>query len=300
MGTIHAVKKPNPMKRIPSLAIAILGLAGGLSSAANLMLDFGPTEVGSDYQTLSPGHNSGTVPTGQVKWNQINSMTPPSLFYGDGTATSGITLTMGQESTPGNNTIDFSTAITNQALAGSGGGTAGRQNLLTTGSIYGNNSSSTAVSRDGFFGGGTGSVGSAVGLRLDGLASGRYLIYVMARNTNSNANPGAAMNVYANTAEIAGESGGTFDFSGLSAFSQSNITYATSGYTDQYTHFVNGGNYVVIDITIENNASLFLAVDGTGSENRGFLNMVQIVQIPEPGSAFLGAAGFLLFLRRRR
>lgn len=284
------------MKRIPSLAIAVLGLAGGLSSAANLMLDFGPAEVGSDYQTLSPGHNSGTVPTGEVKWNQISSMTPPSLFYGDGTATSGITLTMGQESTPGNNSVDFSTAITNLALAGSGGGTAGRQNLLTTGSIYGNNSSSTAVSRDGFFGGGSGSVGSAVGLRLDGLASGRYLIYVMARNTNSNANPGAAMNVYANT----GESSETFDFSSLSAFSQSNITYATSGYTDQYTRFVNGGNYVVIDITIEDNASLFLAVDGTGSENRGFLNMVQIVQIPEPASAFLGAAGFLLFFRRRR
>lgn len=284
------------MKSIPSLAIAVLGLAGGLSSAANLMLDFGPTEVGSDYQTLSPGHNSGTVPTGQVKWNQISSMTPPSLFYGDGTATSGITLTMGQESTPGNNSVDFSTAITNLALAGSGGGTAGRQNLLTTGSIYGNNSSSTAVSRDGFFGGGSGSVGSAVGLRLDGLASGRYLIYVMARNTNSNANPGAAMNVYANT----GESSETFDFSSLSAFSQSNITYATSGYTDQYTRFVNGGNYVVIDIMIEDNASLFLAVDGTGSENRGFLNMVQIVQIPEPASAFLGAAGFLLFFRHRR
>ncbi|MBX3743452.1 MAG: hypothetical protein KF712_20875 [Akkermansiaceae bacterium] len=284
------------MKSIPSLAIAVLGLAGGLSSAANLMLDFGPTAVGSDYQTLSPGHNSGTVPTGQVTWNQISSMIPPSLFYGDGTATSGITLTMGQESTPGNNSVDFSTAITNLALAGSGGGTAGRQNLLTTGSIYGNNSSSTAVSRDGFFGGGSGSVGSAVGLRLDGLASGRYLIYVMARNTNSNANPGAAMNVYANT----GESSETFDFSSLSAFSQSNITYATSGYTDQYTHFVNGGNYVVIDIMIADNDSLFLAVDGTGSENRGFLNMVQIVQIPEPASAFLGAAGFLLFFRRRR
>ncbi|WAC17983.1 hypothetical protein OVA24_12115 [Luteolibacter sp. SL250] len=288
------------MKRIPSLAIAVLGLAGGLSSAANLMLDFGPTAVGSDYQTLSPGHNSGTVPTSQVTWNQISSTTPPSLFYGDGTAAAALTLTMGQESTPGSNTVDFFTPITNQALAGTGGGTAGRQNLLTTGSIYGNNSSSTAVSRDGFFGGGTGSVGSAVGLRVDGLASGQYLIYVMARNTNSNASPGAAMNIYANTAEVSGESGGSFDFSSLSAFSQSNITYATSGYTDQYTHFVNGGNYVVIDITIADNTSLFLAVDGTGSENRGFLNMVQIVQVPEPASAFLGAAGFLLFLRRRK
>ncbi len=288
------------MKKIPSLAVAVLGLAGGLSSGANLMLDFGPTAVGSDYLTLSPGHNTGMVPTDQVTWNQIGSMTPPPLLYGNGATASGINLVMGQESTPGNNTIDFSTPITNQALLGNGGGTAGRQNLLTTGSIYGNNSSSTAVSRDGFFGGGTGAVGSAVGLRVDGLAAGQYLIYVMARNTNSNANPGSAMNVYANTAEISGESGGTFDFSSLSAFSQSNITYATSGYTDQYTHFVNGGNYVVIDITIADNTSLFLAVDGTGSENRGFLNMVQIVQVPEPASAFLGAAGFILFLRRRR
>lgn len=288
------------MKKIPSLAIAVLGLAGGLSSGANLMLDFGPTAVGSDYLTLSPGHNAGMVSTDQVTWNQIASMTPPTLFYANGATASGVSLAMGQESTPGNNVVDFSSAIANLGLAGSGGGTAGRQNLLTTGSIYGNNSTSTAVGRDGFFGGGSGSVGSAVGLRVDGLAAGQYLIYVMARNTNSNANPGAAMNVYANTAEISGESGGTFDFSGLSAFSQSNVTYANSGYTDQYTHFVNGGNYVVIDITIADDASLFLAIDGTGSENRGFLNMVQIVQVPEPASAFLAATGFILFLRRRR
>lgn len=284
------------MKKIPSLAIAVLGLTGGLSSAANLMLDFGPTAVGSDYQTLSPGHSSGTVSTDQVTWNHISSMTPPSLSYGNGSTASGISLTMGQESTPGNNTVDFSTAISNLALAGTGGGTAGRQNLLTTGSIYGNNSSSTAVARDGFFGGGTGSVGSAVGLRVDGLASGQYLIYVMSRNTNSNNSPGAAMNVFANT----GESSETFDFASLSAFSQSNVTYASSGYAGQYSSFVNGENYVVIDVTLGDNDSLFLAVDGTGTENRGFLNMVQIVQVPEPASAFLAATGFILFLRRRR
>jgi hypothetical protein len=284
------------MKRIPSLAIAILGLAGGLSSAANLMLDFGPTAVGTGYRTLSPAHNAGTVPAEQITWNHIISMTPPSLSYGNESTASGVTLVMGQESSPGNNVVDFSTPIANLTLAGGGGGTPGRQNLLTTGSIYGDNADSTSVARDGFLGGGTSSAGSAVGLRVDGLEAGRYLVYVMARNTNSNASPGSPMNVFANT----GGSSGNFDFGALSAFSQSNLTYATAGYTDQYSHFVNGGNYVTIDIMIGNEDSLFLAVDGTGSENRGFLNMVQIVRVPEPASTYLAAAGLPFFFRRRR
>ena len=60
-------------------------------------------------------------------------------------------------------------------------------------------------------------------------------------------------------------------------------------------------NYVALDITLADGDSLFLASDGgTAAESRGFLNMVQIVAIPEPASALLGTLGLLALLRRRR
>lgn len=263
------------------------------------MLDFGATAVASPYFTLSPGHASGAVPGGHTSWNTINSATPPSsLAFGDGSEATGITLTLGQEASGGDNVISFSTAITNVALAGGGGGTTGRQNLLTVGSVYGDDSSSTAAGRDGFFGGGTATgTGAAIGLRLDGLAAGDYIVYVMARNTNSNVAT-LPMNVYAGT----GASAGVFDFGLLTARTQSNIGYPSAGYDDGYGTFIDGENHVGIALSIGAGESLFLAVDGAESavERRGFLNMVQVVQVPEPSAALLGAFGCLALVRRRR
>lgn len=287
------------MKKTLPLVFVCFALAGGVSCAASLMLDFGATAVASPYLTLSPGHNAGTVAGSETSWNIISSMTPPPLVYGDGSAAAGITLTLGQESTGGDNVIDFSTAVSNLALAGNGGGTAGRQNLLTPGSIYGDNGDSTAVGRDGIFGGGNaGTTGAAIGLRIDGLAEGSYLVYVMARNTNSNT-ASLPMNVFAH----ASAASATFDFSLLTAYTQANIGYPSGvDYAGEYGSFINGENYVGIPVSIGAGDSLFLAVDGSpdGSDRRGFLNMVQVVQVPEPSAALLGALGALALIRRRR
>lgn len=276
---------------------------GGSALSANLMLDFGATAAADSYLTLSPGHSLGTVAAGQTSWNTISSATPPSsLLYGDGTIATGVILGLGQESTGGNNVIDFSTGIGNIGLAGNGGGTAGQKSLFGTGSIYGeaNNAANTAVGRDGFFGGGTATgtgatAGAAVGMSLSGLAAGSYQVYVMARNTNSNiaSNP---KNIYASV----GAGSGTFDFSLLTAMNQSNVGYASAA-TNPYNTFVNGENYVEFTVTITEGQTLYLAVDGaSGIDNRGFLNMVQVVAVPEPASALLGVAGFLVAFRRRR
>lgn len=286
-----------PVKR---LALSLL-LCAAPAHGVNLMLDFGNpaanSVVASPYLTLSPGHASGDIPLAQTSWNTITtSANRTDLVYADGSAATGITLDLGQETTGGNGVIDFATNIGTLTLAGTGGGVPGQQSLLGINSIYGDNSSSTAAGRDGFFGSGTATgTGTAIGLRIDGLAAGDYVAYVMARNANSNAAT-YPMALYSSV----GASSGTFSLSTLSA-TQANPGYASTGYAGQYTSFVPGDNYQAISFTITGNQSYFLGIDG-GSDSidrRGFLNSLQIVSVPEPSSLALAALG-LLALRRRR
>jgi hypothetical protein len=270
--------------------------------AVNLMLDFGNpaanSVVASPYLTLSPGHSLAAIPGTQTSWNTITTSANRSdLAYADGSAATGITLDLGQESTGGNGTIDFGTNVSTLTLAGTGGGVPGQQGLLGTGSIYGDNSSSTAAGRDGFFGGGTATgTGTAIGLRLDGLAAGEYTAYVMARNTNTNA-AAYPMNLYSSV----GGTSSSFTFSSLNAVTEANPGYTTAAYAGQYTSFVLGDNYQAINFTIAEGQSFFLAIDGGNDaiDRRGFLNMVQVVSVPEPSSLLLACLG-LLCLRRRR
>ncbi len=290
------------MKTLPILAGAGLLLCAPPTLGVNLMLDFGNpasnSVVAEPYLTLSPGHASGAIGASQTSWNTINSSaTRSDLVYADGSAAGGVILTLGQEAAGGNGVIDFGTAIGNLALAGTGGAVPGQKNLLGTGSIYGDNTSSTAAGRDGFFGGGGAtSNGAAIGLRLDGLAAGEYVAYVMARNTNSNA-ASLPMNVYS----AVGASSGSFGFSSLSAGVLENPAYATAGYADQYNSFVPGDNFLAIGFTVADDEAFFLAVDGGNDavERRGFLNSVQIAAVPEPSAALLGSLGLLLCFRRR-
>jgi hypothetical protein len=295
------MRRLNPSIILPLLLT--LGSAGfGSAYASSLLLDFGQTTAASPYLTLSPAHSTGAVPGSDTSWNTIaSSAATSSLLFGDSSAATGVTLTLGQEATVGNGIISFSTAIANTALVGNGGGVAGQQSFLGAGSIYGDDSSSTATGRDGFFGGGTAAAGAAIGLRLDGLAAGDYFLFVMARNVNSNVGS-QPMNIFA----TAGLSDVTFDFSSLTANPQSNVGYASAGYAGEYNTFVNGENYVGITVSVGTGESLFLAVDaaGTGTtlETRGFINSVAVAPVPEPSALALlliGGLG-LIFVRRTR
>ena len=142
-----------PSKTILTLSACLLIAGAGSAPAASLLLDFGQTNAASPYLTLDPGHAAGTISGSDQTWNAIKtSSATSSLLYSDGSAASGITLSLGQEATAGNNIISYSTAIGNLNLAGTGGGTAGQQSLLGAGSIYGDNTASTAVGRDAVFG----------------------------------------------------------------------------------------------------------------------------------------------------
>jgi hypothetical protein len=285
------------------LPLLLLVSAGfGSARASSLLLDFGQTTATSPYLTLSPAHGTGAVPGSDTSWNTIaSSAATSSLLFGDSSAATGVTLTLGQEATVGNGIISFSTAIANTALVGNGGGVGGQQSFLGAGSIYGDDSSSTATGRDGFFGGGTAAAGAAIGLRLDGLAAGDYFLFVMARNVNSNVGL-QPMNIFA----TAGLSDVTFDFSSLTANPQSNVGYASAGYAGEYNSFVNGENYVGVTVSVGAGESLFLAVDapGTGTtlETRGFINSVAIAPVPEPSVVALlgfGALGLVLVRGRK-
>ncbi|MBN8460956.1 MAG: hypothetical protein J0M04_24260 [Verrucomicrobia bacterium] len=294
------------MKTIHS-TIWMLAIAASLpASAANLMLNFRSTstnaaasgDVTAAYQTLSPAHDDGSIPLAQTTWNNFSSTASSgSLNNADGSAASGVTLTFGSERVANSGSIDYSyvTGINISALYGNGGGTAGQQSLTgNSASIYGNgnNSSNSAAARAGWLG----AANSAIGMRMDGLAAGDYRIYVMARNTNSNATTAAPMFLYAST----GASSSTFGFSSLTPTTEANTTYPNSNPT-AYNAFDEGVNYVVIEVTVAAGQSLFLASDGAATgETRGFLNMVQIVSIPETSVPLLAGLGLLALGRRRR
>lgn len=301
------------MKTLPLAIVSISICTVHSLSAATLMLDFGnpvtntsvpetnnlatpgPVAAGA-YLTLSPGHVTGSVAAGETTWNTITTSDPNStLKYSDGTsAPSTVTLTLGQEAVAGDNTISYSTPIASLGLVGNGGGTSGRKSLLTPGSIYGDSRlGSSAVGRDAFFG----AANSAIGFRVDGLAAGDYVVYLMGRNTNANTASLAGMAFYATT----GDSASTFaSFNTEDSEFQANPTYTTAAYTNQYQSFVEGQNYVALSVSLLEGDSLFVAVDGTETEIRGFLNMAQIVQVPETSVALLGGLGLLGLLRRRR
>jgi hypothetical protein len=298
------------MKILPVTLFSVVVWTSQSLSAASLMINFRSTSanaaasgnVAAPYFTLSPGHDAGTVPLAQTSWNDFSgTAASSSLVFSDGAAATGVTLTFGTEATVGSGTIDLATVtgINLASLYGNGGGTSGRQLLVgSAASIYGNgnNSTNSAVGRAGWFGGGSAAAGNAVGLRVDGLAAGDYRVYVMARNTNSNAATAAPMNLYTTTGAISA----TFDFSALSPVVQANTTYPTSNPT-AYDAFADGENFVTFDLALTAGQSLFLASDGgTAGETRGFLNMVQIVPVPEPSVGLLGLAGLVPLLRRRR
>lgn len=256
----------------------LLALSLGLAVSAHaqvLMLDFGPTV------TTTPANSPyGTGAGASPSWNQVQLTDLNSgLLYADGSAATGVTVNLGTATTT--TTLNLGTQpATSSALGG----------IWNTG-IY----ASGSVGTDGIFSGAN-TVSNTVGFQLGGLAAGTYDIYITARNTSrDDATSSYSQVVKAGTSA----SSGNFDFSG---YSSKTLTY--SGSTSS-SAWVENGNYLKLSVTLTSGDFLDLAVVGTGSDLRGFLNSVQIVNtsaIPEPSvCAALGGLVVLGFtvLRRR-
>jgi hypothetical protein len=274
--------------QLSTFSLSLLGLSAAPAFAAGVMLDFGPSSIDAAYLTSSPGHATSAIPAGETSWNGISTSADRSdLVYSDGASASGVTLNLGQEATAGNGIVSYTTAITKLALTGSTG------SLLSptiAGSVYGALGGISGPGRDGIFGSGSAGAGSAIGLRVDGLTVGSYQVLVMGRNTNTFAG-GLSMNMFSS----AGASSETFDFSSLTGDGIANPVSQAS-----LSAFIDGTNYASMDVSVAAGESLFIAIDGSATETRSFLNMVQIVSVPEPASTTLGALGFLVCALRRR
>ena len=286
------------------IIIPVITAAIGTASAANLMINLhtdGTGAVsGAANLTLSPAHASGAIPASETTWNNRNTTaTTSSLLYSDGSSAAGVTLTFGSESATTANSIDYSTAATINVIAvdGTDSNTAGNITLMgSANSIYGSGttSSNTAPARAGWLGNASGT-NDGLGLRIDGLEAGVYTIYVLGRNTNSSAT--RSTDFFAG----AGPLSGAFDYSTLMASTAANSAVPNTNPTG-YDAFIDGENFVSINVTLADGDSLYLASDGnpTGGELRGFMNMVQIVSVPEPSALLFSLAGGLLAFRRRR
>jgi hypothetical protein len=247
--------------------------------AAPLMLNF--TSSGTAVTNVSPtfdarvsaGHAAGAISLTDVSWNNLQTGDVSSgLIWGDGTAADGIAVNLGV-SPSGSNVINFAN---NPSSVGLG--------TTVTAGIY----SDTRVARYGIWGGGSAGQNIALGVRIDGLVAGTYQIYVTGKNTNSSNNLAAIF--YASAAGLAA----TYDFSAIT--NTANVAN-TTGNSAAYAVDV---NYGLLTVTVGTGQSLFLATEGTTAEQRGFLNSLQIVAVPEPSSLLLVSGGLLAGLWRRR
>lgn len=246
-----------PAHSLPILSILALSLAASVvaTRAASLLLDFGPTAVLPADALRSPAHANGIVPSSEITWNRIGSDTN-TLYYGDGTLATGVTLELGRSTAVGpvsDDIINFDDNAFNATLAGT---------TVNTGVYAG-----TSPVRDGIFGGAGGFTNWGLGLRIDGLPAGTYRVIVHGRNSNTGT--AASLRFYATS----GASASTYAFSP----SDANVAVENSA-PPITTGFVEGDNYGVLVITLTAGQSLYVASEGTvAAELRGFFNAISIV-----------------------
>lgn len=272
------------------LTIGAMGLMAVPSYAASLLIDFGTgggngVATGADAQK-SPGYLSHL---GETSYNYGNAVTLSSLVYGDGSAATGITVKLAAESTIGNNTINFATGpnIDFSGVSGSA--------VTDVNSVYSGNS---PAKQGAFRISSNGSNNSAMGVSITGLAAGTYNIFMTGRNTNAGANA-TPSDFFLSTVD--GGMPNTYLFAGTGNTTQQTASATHTAASLNGTSFTAGVTHVEFTVTLTENQTLLLATEGTGSDLRGFINSLEIVQVPEPSAALLsfGTLGLLAFRRRR-
>lgn len=271
---------------------AALVLGGQSAIGAVLMIDFGPTTVLEADATNSPYHTANPSFTDKI-WNKVETADVSSLLYSDGTTATGVAINVGAiaDYTPANAEVDLD-------LTPSGNSALGTR---TNSGIY----ADTSVGKDGIFNG-SGTATAGVGVQVKGLAAGVYDIYIAARNTNAGPENSDG-DSYGYTAYAgAGTPDENFQFK---AYTSASVEFSNKlGQTAAWVqNGLSDANYFKLTVELSESEALNIAVIGfdntltsSSSETRGFLNALQIVQVPEPGALSLLGLGLLGLPRRTR
>jgi hypothetical protein len=267
------------------IACVTFVFAGASVKAEVLLLD--PSTV-SGTTTFSPTSLPYSVPTSSV-WNRGNNgsyVTSGTLYYASGAAATGVTAVTDNLE---NLVVGSGTAIYNfnspavSASAGNVFGVVFATNPTNTG-VAG-----TAASNVGYGG---------LATKVSGLAYGTYDIYVVTGYTGATAGsrPGGASPAQHNVWAFEGA-----NFTTLQAGTYGTADTLLENSTN--ASWVLDNNYAKITVTLDaTNPYLYVISQGfVNDSNRGWLDSVQIVSVPEPSSlALLGLSTGALFFGRRR
>ncbi len=243
------------------------------ANASVLMLDFGPTTVTGANLTNSPYHSvNGAAGT---TWNKVSNANntdgavpdiTSGLLFSDGSGATGVGVNLGVAS---GTILGLGTQPNKNTALG---------NNYNTG-IYAGDS----VGKDGVFL----TTNVAIGLQVTGLAAGIYEVYMATRNTSFSG--GQTQTSYVG----AGAAGVDYDYSG---YVNSALVFANGAAAP--TTWVQGESYVKLTVNLAAGQALNIAV--VGNADRGFLNAVQIVSVPEPGYGVMACGLLVTFAFRRR
>lgn len=268
-----------------SMACLALVLAASGLQAEVLLID--PSTV-SGTTTFATANVPYSVSTASV-WNRSNTgnyATSGTLYYSSGTAATGVTaVTDALE----NLVLGSGTAVYNfsaPAVSTSAG------NVLT--GVFATNPSNTGV---------VGTSASNVGYgglatKVSGLAFGTYEIYVVTGYTGATpaSRPGAGSAAQHNVWAF---EGGNFTTLQAGTYGAPDTLLENS----TTASWVLNDNYAMITVTLDaTNPYLYVISQGAlNDSNRGWLDSIQIVAVPEPSYVVLLALSTsALFFRRRR
>ena len=241
-----------------------------------LLLDFGPTTPTGGNLTNSPYHtvSSKTYST----WNVLGTADSSSLNWGNGTAATGVAIDLGRSNN--NSLINFADQP----------GSSNALGVQTNTGVFSGNS----VGKDGIFHG-SGGQNNVIGLKVTGLALGTYDVFVVGINTNIDQGSSAQTLLPMNMGALATGNVGTLDIAALSTVTVGNNVTASWQEDGNYGRFS-------VTLTADNPVLTLFTVSTNPSEGRGFLNAVQVVAIPEPGTLMLVgiSLGSLLLFRHRK
>tara|TARA_R100000027_G_scaffold67737_2_gene68328 strand:+ start:989 stop:3772 length:2784 start_codon:yes stop_codon:yes gene_type:complete len=222
--------------------------------AQSVLLDLGPeASTGSVEGFKSPAQQFSSASVGEV-WNFVEPTSSGAPLSGSKGETLGeLVLTYGVETSSDSQIIDFTETPNGSSALGAAAGAG----------VY----PSGGPSVDGVFHT-VGSDSRGVGLRIDGLAAGRYEIYLTGKNTN--ASTAMAMRLYA----AAGTTDSSFYFGSSSSVEVGNALVS---------RWLGAKNFGRFEVDLTAGESLYLVAAGVGSglEGRGFLNTAEIIRMDE-------------------